>query len=148
MGEGNLLQFPIIDNRIESLKKAIECISKMDEQTFTRFTKLFIEKIHQDSAFDNINDKDIKSVLEMFRDEPIHIKQYAQSHPYNMQTTDICPLTLYGCLPTMDPWFPGCLIFLLLQWIFGRIIEFSYLLLVILMFIITGVLTIDITYGC
>jgi len=70
MGKGNLLQFPMRDNRTESLKKALEIISKMDDKTFERFTELCIQKVRQDNALGDISHYEIIQALLLLKTKP------------------------------------------------------------------------------
>jgi hypothetical protein len=140
IGKENLLQFPARDNLVESLKNGIEYIYEMDEETVARFTQLCIQRIHQNPLFNNIDDEEIKLVLELIREGPTPVILYAQNHTLNMPTTDICPLT-YDCnIPSLDIWLPGCLIMGVILWIFMRISEFFHYLPGIIRFIISIVI--------
>jgi hypothetical protein len=65
MGKGILFQFPMRDNRTESLIKAIEYIGKMDDETYERFTERCIQRIQQDKSLKDANSTNIdrKSVV-------------------------------------------------------------------------------------
>jgi hypothetical protein len=91
LGEGtaDFLQFPLRDNKTESLKRAIEIMSKMDAKAFARITALYIQKAKQDKTLKNTTSNEfaqLKSKLE------------AMIHPPN--TIDV---------PTICFWFPGCI---------------------------------------
>jgi len=66
-GIGNLLQFPIRDNRTESLIKAIEFISKMDDNTFNQFTELCIQQARQDNTLSKKTPNEITQMLQLLR---------------------------------------------------------------------------------
>ncbi len=104
-GKHNLLQFPLRDNRTEQLRKAIDIISKMDEQTFTQFTQLCIKEIHRNPTFVNADDEGIKLVLLLFR---------KKSLPFNLYTPkdSNVMMTEYSPIPTIC-WIPHCFIFLI-----------------------------------
>jgi hypothetical protein len=70
MRNRNLLQFPIRDNRTESLKKAIEYISKMDDKTFAQFIEVFLQRIRQEKTFSNPNLNEIIQMLRQLRIKP------------------------------------------------------------------------------
>jgi hypothetical protein len=73
MEKGILLQFPFRDNRTEQLKKIVELISKMDEKTFARFTKLCIQRIRQDKSVKDMNPDDVVKALTLLKTTPVSI---------------------------------------------------------------------------
>ena len=70
-GKGNILQFPTIDNKNESLKKVIKFISKMDDKTFARFTALCIQRTRQDNTLSDTNPNEITQMLQLLRTKPV-----------------------------------------------------------------------------
>jgi hypothetical protein len=68
-GNGNLLYFPMRDNRTESLKRVIEIISEMDDKTFEKFTNLCIQRTMQDGTFKE-NPNEIVQMLRQIRMQP------------------------------------------------------------------------------
>jgi hypothetical protein len=69
-GTRTLLQFSPRDDRIDSLKKAIKYISKMDDKTFAQFTELCIQKAKQDKTISDTNPNEILQALHQFRTKP------------------------------------------------------------------------------
>jgi hypothetical protein len=69
-GNGNVLYFPIRDNKIESLKRTIEIISQMDDKTFEKFTDLIIQRTMQDDTLKDINPNKIVQLLRQIRTQP------------------------------------------------------------------------------
>jgi len=69
-GTGNILQFPIRDNKTELVIKAIKYINEMDEETFTRFTVLCIQKAQHNTNFNNANASEIRQALQLLRIKP------------------------------------------------------------------------------
>jgi hypothetical protein len=63
------IQFPRRDNKTELVIKAIKDISKMDEETFTRFTVLCIQAQHN-TNFNNANTNEIRQALQLLRIKP------------------------------------------------------------------------------
>jgi DNA-binding transcriptional regulator YiaG len=114
-GKENLLQFQIIDNRGESLKKTVEIISKMDDETFARFTELCIKKARQDKTLRDINPNEITQIL-----SPLRTKSELFAHfliTSNNQQATYCQL-LSIC------WEPGCIlawIWIVIMSIWGKI---------------------------
>ena len=70
MGKENLLQFPLRDNKIESLIKAIEFISKMDDKAFAHFTELVIQGSKQDESLRDTKTNEIVQMLHQIRTQP------------------------------------------------------------------------------
>jgi hypothetical protein len=106
MGKGNLLQFPTRDNKTESLKKAIELISKMDDKTFERFTELCIQRAKQDKILSDTNSNEIVQTLYMLRTKQEAIKNSLFSRDNYSKAS-----TSFGWRVTLCFWLPGCLIF-------------------------------------
>ena len=103
MGKGNLLQFPTRDNKTESLKKAIELISKMDEKTFARFTALCIQHTKQDNTLGDTDPNEITRVLNQVRTKSETIQYSFTNRNYQNKTP--------SDLVTIQNWFPGCIIY-------------------------------------
>jgi hypothetical protein len=70
MGKENLLQFPNRDNKIESLKRVIVLISKMDDKTFAQFMELLIQRIKKEETFSNTKLNEITQVIHQIRLKP------------------------------------------------------------------------------
>jgi hypothetical protein len=68
--KGNLLQFPIRDNRTEQLSKAIDIISKMGDKTFAQFIELCIQKARQDDTLQDISNHQIVQALLLLKTNP------------------------------------------------------------------------------
>ena len=66
-GIGNLLQFPIRDNRTESLIKAIEYISKMDINSIHWLLNVVIHQLQPNMKIGNINTKQITALLQQLK---------------------------------------------------------------------------------
>lgn len=113
IGEKNLLQFPIRDNRTEQLKKVIDIISKMDDMTFAQFTELCIQKARQDDALRDISRSQIIQSLLILKTSPEAIIN--SSSIRNTQDSLRTEFTQCG-RPTWCVWGPGCLL-ILLFWI-------------------------------
>ncbi len=67
LGKGNLWQFPMIDNRAEQLKKAIDIINNLDDNTFHRFVEKIKTLISQKENTKDIDFNDIEKVLYQLR---------------------------------------------------------------------------------
>ncbi len=121
MGGGNPLQFPIKDNIIEQLKKAVDIISNMDDTTFDQFTVLCIKKVRQGNTLQGISVYQIIQVLLLLKTNPdAVINSYSNRNNKDGPTT----LPTYCGTNTMcGNWYPGC-------WI-GSIITTIILLFII-----------------
>jgi len=101
MGKGNQWQFPIIDNRTEQMKKAIDIISKMDDKTFERFTELCIQRVQQESALSDMNSNVLVKTLHLLRTKPVTIiNSFINRNNYNLTSSNN---------PSICAWFPGCI---------------------------------------
>jgi len=109
MGKGSLWQFPIRDNRIESIVKAIDYISKMDDRTFERFSKIYIQRVRQDTALNDINSNEIIQAFKLLRTKPEIILNYFILK--NNQHIKLDGYTVGGI------WPPGCLLYALIEWL-------------------------------
>jgi len=102
MGKGNLLQFPIRDNRTKQLKKAIEFISKMDDKTFARLTELCIQKVRQDNSLRDTNPNDIEKALYLLKTKPeTIINSFIDRNNQNITSSDYYSICHWspGCIP-------------------------------------------------
>jgi len=101
LGKGNVWNIPLSDNRNEQLKKALDIISNMDDNTFHRFVEKIKTLISQKENTKDINFNDIEKVLYQFRKNsemfPIYIGRYSES-------------STSGEYPSVCFWFPGCYI--------------------------------------
>jgi len=103
MERESFLQFPFRDNQTEQMKKAIDTISKMDNKTFARFTKLCIYRIKADKASKDINPNDIVKTLTLLKIKTIsNIDSSTNKNKANIASSQY----LSFC-----PWFPGCFLF-------------------------------------
>jgi hypothetical protein len=110
IGEKNLLQFPIRDNRTEQLKKAINIISKIGDKTFAQFTELCIQKAKQDDTLRDLNCYKIVQALLLLKTNPeAIINSYTIRNNQDSLRTEF---TQCG-RPTWCVWGPGCLLSLL-----------------------------------
>ncbi|MBE3122903.1 MAG: hypothetical protein IMZ53_00245 [Thermoplasmata archaeon] len=118
MGKGNLLQFPIRDNRTESLKRVIVLISKMDDKTFERFKELCIQRIRQDKTISDTKPNEIIQMLQLLRTKPETITHsFISRNNYNLTSNDLITICI---------WFPGCIPFFII-WSIVFIIAMVYL---------------------
>ena len=69
-GTGNLLYFPMRDNKTESLKRTIEIISQMDDKTFEKFIELCIQRTKQDDVLKDMDANEIVQMLRQIRIQP------------------------------------------------------------------------------
>ena len=98
-GEESILSIPKRDNRIDMVQKAIDVISKMDDETYNRFIGSIISRINRNI----IDDKEIADVLKQLKDN----KEVDNITPWpSWDERREC--TSYPC--TSDAWYPGCLI--------------------------------------
>jgi hypothetical protein len=111
LGKGNVWQFPMIDNRAEQLKKAIDIINNMDDNTFERFTELCIRKIKQDNTFSDTNNKIIQMLQLLRKQSKTIIFSFT-----NKNNQEILPT--YEGVTICGSWPPGCLIKAIIFFIF------------------------------
>jgi len=105
-GKGNLLQFSFRDNRAEQLKKALVFISKMDDESFERFTKLYIQRARQNTTLNNINSNEIIQVFKLLRTEPeISLNYFIYRNNQHMKLNGYT---------VGEIWPPGCLLYALI----------------------------------
>jgi hypothetical protein len=122
MEKGILLQFPFRDNRTEQLKKAFVFISKMDDESFARFTELCIQRIRQDKSLKDTNSNDIVKALKLMKTKPVSIID-----PFiNRKNQDLTHGT------TICYWIPGCIPITIIILIMMFILEIGYFFTIIL----------------
>jgi hypothetical protein len=126
-GKEHLLQFPVRDTQTESLIKAIEFISRMDDKTFERCIELFLQQTTHDTALSDTSRNEITQALQLLRTKTILFFNSSISKNNNtMEPTAACP--------TWAIWFPGCLLlFLFLDII---IVEIPFLVATTLKFVL------------
>jgi hypothetical protein len=121
-GKGNLLYFPMRDNRTESLKRAIEIISKMDDNAFAQFTVLCIQRARQDNTLCDTNSNEIALILRQLRAKPETV-----IHSFIERTNNATTSDWVSCR-----WFPGCIPYLIISMIlmsiFLLILTITYLI--------------------
>ena len=84
MEKGNLLQFPIKDNKTEQLKKVVDFISKMGDKTFAHLIELYIQKARQDNTLQCLSDYQIVQALLLLKTNPkaiLNIFTNKDNHP-------------------------------------------------------------------
>lgn len=115
MGKGCLFEFPVRDNRDESLQMFIDIISTMDDKTFEQFIKVCIQKIIQKNPLSDINPHEISQTFSQLRTKPeIH------------KATGDAPETNYfefTCAVSVCNWRPGCIFMIILFSIGDRILR-------------------------
>jgi len=115
IGKGCLFEFPVRDDRDESLQKIIDIISTMDDNTFEQFIKVCIQKIIQKNPGSDINPYEISQTFSQLRTKPeIH------------KATGDAPETNYfefTCAISVCNWRPGCIFMIILFSIGDRILR-------------------------
>jgi len=101
MGKENLLQFPIRDDRNEQLRKVIDLMSKMDDESFERITERCIQRIQQDKSLKDANPNEIVKWLKIARTNA----KLALNPLINRDNQ----LFSASRLVTICFWFPGCI---------------------------------------
>ena len=121
--------FPIKDRTIKAFQKAIDHISKMNDQTFSRFIKKACNKIGDSNV---VADEDLPKIKELFnfiRNNPVDAKKYPFDMKKHSYTIGCPPPTLYGtpetCFPlfvllgilliTLPIWFPILIIIIIIS---------------------------------
>jgi hypothetical protein len=123
-GKENLLRFPNRDNKTQSVIKAIDFISKMDDKTFARFTELCIKRIRQDNTLRGTNTNEIVQTLNLLRtrSEAI-INSFINRNNQN--------LTISEYDITICPWFPGCVLINILGFLLVSVIALVLFLILL-----------------
>ena len=121
--------FPIKDRTIKAFQKAIDLISKMNDQTFSRFVKKACNKLFDSNV---VVDEDLPKIKELFkfiRNNPEDAKKYPYDMKKHSYTIGCPPPTLYGtpetCFPlfvllgilliTLPIWFPILIIIIIIS---------------------------------
>ena len=109
VGRGKIcnLLLPKRDTQMETIERAINMISKMDEKTFNHFILITINKLLSDNLIEHKHIERVRETLVNIRNDPNIIMKYL---PYEnddsikLYSKDVCPpLTV----------FQGCILFLL-----------------------------------
>ena len=119
MGKENLLRFQMRDNKVESLRKTIESISKMDDKTFKKFRELCIQKARQDVTLQDINPEEISEILHQLTIPPERNILYQLRNNYNITAPTIL-------VDTLCNYYLGCLIFEFLFFVYW-VLVFIYM---------------------
>ena len=133
-GKVTLLQFLIRDNKAESLIMAIKFICNIDDNTFTQFTKLCVQKVRQDSSLRNINHNEIVQALYLLKTKPeTIINSFINRNNQNITSSEY--YTIYNLFPgcTINNWFPGCIPLFILHILVEVISELYDIVIVLLM---------------
>jgi len=102
MGKGNLLQFPIRDNRTIQIQKTIEQIRTMDENSYNRFICNAINQIRRSNNYKDINIKKFINGLNQLRESKQNIIIYQDSD--DDRRTWLFNFVATACL------IPGCIL--------------------------------------
>jgi hypothetical protein len=102
MGKGNLLQFPIRDNRTIQIQKTIEQIRTMDENSYNRFICNAINQIRRSNNYKDINIKKFINGLNQLRESKQNIIIYQDSD--DDRRTWLFNFVATAC------WIPGCIL--------------------------------------
>ena len=125
LGEGqeSPLQFPVRDNRTDLLKRANEYIKNMDDETFNKFTELYLRRLQQKGTTTEMDLEQIAFVLQQFRDG---------SEYFGLNGTVTMIEMTWSDTPT-NCWFPGYLLLIIFSILFDTAIFFfiTFLLTVI-----------------
>ena len=142
-GEESILSIPKIGSKSALIQKAIDRISKMDDETLNRFIKLFIHKIQYSSEFKDMNVDDIINSFYLIKNNPDVLKNNLIDEKddnllYTKSSVDDCYTRCPGqgnCFSLVGLWKPGCVLEHLLE-ILKIIVFWPYFLtLVIIDFI-------------
>ncbi len=105
-GEKNSLYFPMRDNRTELFKRTVEYINKMDNNEFSHFKALFIQKVKQEKISCDTNPDEITQILQLLRKKSEIIKHIIINKNYKAITSfdfyTICHW-IPGCIPILTP---------------------------------------------
>jgi hypothetical protein len=97
--------FPIKDRTINAFQKAVDSISKLNEQTFTRFVKKACNKLHDSNVVADEDLPKIKDLFNFIRNNPVDAKKYPFDMKKHSYTIGCPPPTLYGTPETCFPLF-------------------------------------------
>ena len=131
IGKGNVWNIPMSDNRNEQLKKALVFISKMDDESFARFTELCIQKPRQNDTLRDVSRYQIVQSLLLLKTNPDAIINF-YSNKNNQENPTTLP-TYCGTQTLCGDWYPGC-------WIRFSISLFFALPFIIIIILISSIL--------
>jgi hypothetical protein len=105
LGKGQYsIPFPVRDNRTELIRKFIDQIKAMDDDTFDRFVNNVVNQINHRDTLKGIDAKEIVKELRQVREstQNIIVDENANDsdEPYSFR---------FNFVPTIC-WFPGCLV--------------------------------------
>ena len=107
-------QFPARENRMIMLQKVIDIVRKMDEKEFNRFQSIVVSRFYEDKTNKNIDVTNIVLALTQLRSntKELNINQFdKEGNKKDGRTIHFtCPL------PSIDYWFPGCIIVFVLEY--------------------------------
>ena len=132
-GRGNVLQFPTRDNKIESLIKIIECISKMDDKTFEHVVELCMKRIKQDGTIGTSDMNNVINLLYQLRTKP-DIFYSGLIGLINRTNQSLTSSNSY----TICNWFPGCIPLFILLYLYDVITFVVIFLFVVLVTVINN----------
>jgi len=121
LGQGTLLQFPIRENRDELLKKIIEIINHMDDNTFRRFTEKCFKKIKLGNSFRDTTLNELLQVFYQLQKKPETSINTIISE--NNSQTGALILPTSGEITACGQWVPGCILKVILTGIVNFLIE-------------------------
>jgi len=92
-GKENLLQFPPLDNKTESLNYIFESMKKMDDATFQRFLILIKQRLKETTSLNELQLHEINDGLTELREQAdLPVLSPSQMHTYG------CPSAAPNCL--------------------------------------------------
>jgi len=121
LGQGTLLQFPTRENRDELLKKIIEIINHMDDNTFRRFTEKCFKKIKLGDSFRDTTLDGLLQVFYQLQKTPETSINTILSE--NNSQTGALILPTSGEITACGQWVPGCILKVILTRIVNFLIE-------------------------
>jgi hypothetical protein len=126
-GNGIDLLIPDTDNELELLRKVLEIIQSMDDETFYRFINLCTYRTQQRKEFKDVSvDEVITALSQIHKNQEVIINYNDNVREFTWRE---------GFIPTIC-WFPGCSIIATLL-IVGSLISSLYALIFFIFIIIT-----------
>jgi hypothetical protein len=123
LGKGiNAIPFPLRDNLTAQIQKFIDRIRTMDDNTFNRFVDYAINQIQHKDNLKAINVKELIKELRQLRESSEDINVYKDINDERITY-------LHNIVPTTDPWFPGCILYILLTFIVVMVVLLFFTLI-------------------
>ena len=116
MEKGSFSQFPFRDNRTQQLKKAIDIISRIDDETFAWFIELWIRNIKHSYSLTEIPPTDLLQIVCQLRTKSETHNDFAKDEPPSIFYFSLCG------------WGPGCILHLFIAGVIAIAVVLAFML--------------------